>query len=287
MKKIKLFSWLLIVAMIAPLIAGCGGGGGKDVLAEIKDAGKIVVSSDPNYAPQSFLNDQGELDGFDIDVAKEVGKRMGVEVEFVTPEWDLITSGNWSKRWDVSIGSMTPTANRKEVLYFTDPYYYTPAQFAVHVDNTDIQAIDDFAGKKIGVCSECTYELYLNKELQIEDTEIVYQDWEAGEVRTYPTDADAIQDLALGDGVRLDGVLSAKPTIFEAIQSGCENGCPMKMIGEPVYYEPLAFALDKSREPADELLAELNKVIASMHEDGTLTELSIKWYGVDITKKTS
>ncbi len=287
MKKAKFFGLLIITVALLALAASCGGAatGEKDALDEIMEAGKLVVSTDPNYAPQSFLNDQGELDGFDVDVAKEVAKRLGVEVEFVTPEWDLITSGNWSKRWDVSIGSMTITPDRKEALYFTHPYYYTPAQFAVHSDNTSIQSLEDLAGKKIGVCSECTYEKYLNKTLQIEGEEVTFPDWEAGEVRTYGTDADAIQDLALGDGVRLDAILSAQPTIYEAIQSGCEGGCPMRMVGDPVYYEPLAFALDKSRTPSDKLLAKLNEIVDAMHEDGTLTQLSIKWYGIDLTTK--
>ncbi|NOX63656.1 MAG: transporter substrate-binding domain-containing protein, partial [Chloroflexi bacterium] len=128
----------------------------EDLLDEVLKAGKLVVSTDPNYAPQSFLNDAGELDGFDVDVAKEVAKRLGVEVEFVTPEWDIITSGNWSARWDVSIGSMTPTEPRAEVLWFTDPYYYVPAAFAVHKDNTDINSPADLSGKRVGLGTATT-----------------------------------------------------------------------------------------------------------------------------------
>ena len=67
-----------------------------DLLDAVTAAGKLLVSTDPNYAPQSFLNDKGELDGFDVEVAKEVAKRLGVEVEFVTPDWDMITGGNWA-----------------------------------------------------------------------------------------------------------------------------------------------------------------------------------------------
>ncbi|NOZ72764.1 MAG: transporter substrate-binding domain-containing protein, partial [Chloroflexi bacterium] len=63
----------------------------EDLLDQVLASGKLVVSTDPNYAPQSFLNDAGELDGFDVNVAKEVAKRLGVEVEFVTPDWDMIT----------------------------------------------------------------------------------------------------------------------------------------------------------------------------------------------------
>ncbi|HEY84485.1 MAG TPA: transporter substrate-binding domain-containing protein [Chloroflexi bacterium] len=251
----------------------------KDLLDEVTEAGKLLVSTDPNYAPQSFLNDAGELDGFDVNVAKEVAKRLGVEVEFVTPEWDMITGGNWSSRWDVSIGSMTPTEPRAEVLRFTDAYYYVPASFAVHKDNTDIAAPADLAGKKVGLGTATTYEDYMNGDLAIMGGEIMYDSPSGIEMSPYPTDGDAIQDLALGDGVRLDAVMSAQPTIQTAIDSGV----PLKYVGTPAFYEPLAFALDKSRGPSDKMLAKLNEILAEMHSDGTLAELSLEWYGLDYT----
>jgi peptide/nickel transport system substrate-binding protein len=254
----------------------------KDLLDIILEKGVMVGATDPNYAPQSFLNEAGEMDGFDIDVYKEVAKRLGVEVEFVTPDWDLITAGNWGGRWDISIGSMTPTEERGKVLWFTDPYYYTPAGFAVHKDNTTIKTVDDLAGKRIGCCDECTYERFLEKDLviPIPGYEVEYVPWEPGELRTYPTDANAIEDLKLGDGVRLDAVMSAVPTLEHAI----EEGIPIKLVGDPVFYEPLSFALDKARGPSEKFLAKLNEIIADMHADGTLTKFSMKWYGKDITK---
>jgi len=251
----------------------------EDLLDEIMAAGKIVVSSDPNYAPQSFLNDAGELDGFDIDTAKEVAKRLGVEIEFVTPDWDMITGGNWSARWDLSIGSMTPTEPRSEVLWFTDPYYYTPASFAVHKDNTDITTVEDLAGKTLGLGTATTYDSYLDGSLAMYGGEVMYDPPAGIDVKAYTTDAEAIQDLALGDGVRLDAVMSAQPTIQTAIDSGV----PLKYVGTPAFYEPLVFALDKNRGPSDKMLAKLNEIMAEMHGDGTLTELSIEWYGVDLT----
>ncbi len=259
--------------------------GGKSALDEIKAAGVLVVSTDANYAPQSYLNEKGELEGFDISVAKEVGKRLGVKVKFVTPDWDLITAGKWGKRWDISIGSMTPTKERKKVLFFTMPYYSSPAQFAIHKANTTIKKIKDLAGKTIGVATETTYERYLNHNLQIEDVKIVYQDWKPGKLVTYPTDANAIEDLSLGDGARLDAILSSRQTIAEAIRSGCGKGCPIKMLGDPPYYEPLCFALDKTRPNSESLLAELNKIIRSMYDDGTLVKLSMKFFHTNMIPK--
>ena len=281
MKK-RLFVGLLAVSFVI-ICAGSAFAGA--VLDEIMAAGVIKVSTDANYAPQSFLNDKGELEGFDVSVAKEVAKRLGVKVEFVTPDWDLITSGNWGKRWDISIGSMTPTAERMKALHFTMPYYSTPAQFAVHKDNTSIKSVKDLDGKRIGVGTETTYDRYLNKDLELVGVKLKYLDWKASKVTTYPTDANAIEDIALGDGVRLDAVLTAKPTIFEATKSGCGGGCPIKMLGEPVYYEHLSVALDKSRPNSESLLKKLNEILSSMYKDGTLVALSMQFYGTDLIPK--
>ena len=277
---------LAVMIISAMLVSYAGLGLGADsVLDEIKNKGLIKVSTDANYAPQSFLNDKGELDGFDISVAKEVAKRLGIKVEFITPDWDLITAGKWGKRWDLSIGSMTPTKERKDALLFTMPYYSSPAQFAVHKDNTSIKTLADLAGKKIGIASETTNERYLQGNLTIEDVTIVYPDWKPGKIVNYPTDANHIEDLSLGDGVRLDAIFTSKQTLAEAIRSGCGNGCPIKMLGDPPYYEPLCFALDKSRPDQESLLAELNKIIKSMYDDGTLVKLSEKYFHTNMIPK--
>ncbi len=282
MKKM-FWIWALISGVLLFLAGNAMAG--KTALEEIYDAKTIVVSTDANYAPQSYLNDKGELEGFDVSVAKEVAKRLGVNVKFITPDWDLITAGKWGKRWDISIGSMTPTKERKNALLFTLPYYSSPAQFAIHKDNTTIKTLADLAGKRIGIAGETTNERYLQKDLSIEDVKIVYQDWKPGKLQTYPTDANHIEDLSLGDGLRLDAIFSSKQTIAEAIRSGCGNGCPMRMLGEPPYYEPLSFALDKSRANSQTLVDKLNEVIKSMNDDGTLIKLSEKFYHTNLIPK--
>lgn len=281
----KRFFGLLAVIAMAVLMSAQAGMAGGSVLDEIMAKKTLVVSTDANYAPQSFLNDKGELEGFDISVAREVARRLGVAVKFVTPDWDLITAGKWGKRWDLSIGSMTPTAERKNALLFTLPYYSSPAQFAVHKNNTAIKTLSDLAGKTIGIASETTNERYLQKDLKIEDVEIVYQPWEAGALKNYPTDANHIEDLSLGDGLRLDAVFTSRQTLAEAIRSGCGKGCPIKMLGEPPYYEPICFALDKSRANSGSFVEKLNEIIRSMNEDGTLVKLSEKYYHTNLIPK--
>ena len=261
---------------------GGGGGGGGDLLQEVKDRGTLRVSTDPAYPPQSFQTNDGTFKGFDIDVAEEIAKRMGVEVQWIVPSWDVITAGNWNGRWDISVGSMTVTPERAKVLYFSPPYYYNPAAAAVHEDNTDITDVEtDLDGKTIGVCGACTYEFYLDGTLNIpgEDYDFVVDD---PQIKTYDTDSSAIQDLALGDGVRLDAAMSSLTTLKEAEK----KGTPIKVVGDPLYYEPLAVAVDRQAPGNPKpLVEEVGKIIKEMHQDGTLTELSEKWYGYDLSKK--
>ncbi len=147
--RIRTLPVVALLALLAPLTA-CGGdgssaadpgsgGGGEttsqaagndtvcagettDLLKQVCDSGKLTVSTDPAYPPQSSLNEQtGEYEGFDIDVATEIAKRLGVDVAWETPAWDVITAGSWNGRWDTTVGSMTPTNDRQKVLYFTEP----------------------------------------------------------------------------------------------------------------------------------------------------------------------
>jgi polar amino acid transport system substrate-binding protein len=236
------------------------------------------MSSDPAYPPQSFLNAQNEFEGFDIDVGREIAKRMGAELKVVTPAWEVITAGNWGQRWDISVGSMTPTSERAHVLDFPAIYYYTPASFAVHTESK-AQKVEELNGKVIGVCGGCTYESYLKKELKIDAEGVPPFEYkvEPKEIRTYETDTNALDDLRLGDGKRLDAAMSSLTVLNDAIK----NGYPIRVVGDPAFYEPLAVATDKGDPEFDAKIAE---IVKAMHEDGTLTKLSQKWFGADLTR---
>ena len=262
--------------------SGTAGKEGNDLLQVVKDRGTLIASTDPAYPPQSSRNPQGEFEGFDIDVTNEIAERLGLDgVEWVTPAFDAITAGSWSGRWDLSVGSITITKERQKVLLFTEPYYFTPASIAVHQENSDIQDLEtDLDGKRVGVCVACSYDLYLQGKSPVvgEAPEFVVDD---PEIKTYDTDTTAIQDLAIGDGVRLDAVMSALPTLEQAI----EDDTPIKIVGDPLFYEPLGVAVDKSSpEDPQAFFEEVDSIIQEMHSDGTLTELSKKWYdGTDLT----
>lgn len=249
---------------------------GED-LDRIKSEGILKVATDPNWPPQSFLNDQNEMDGFDVSVAREIAKRIGVKAEFVTPSWDIITAGRWNGRWDISVGSMTPTTKRGEVLDFPAVYYYTPASVAVHKDSP-FKDVPDLNGSKMAAAISTTFELYLQKDLTIDAAGAPEFEYliTPGDYKSYQSANVALDDLRLGDGVRLNGVVDSLPALKAAI----ENNYPIRVLGDPLFYEPLAVAIDKGDAELNDKLA---KIIKEMHSDGTLKKLSEKWYGTDYT----
>jgi len=265
-----------------------------DLLSTVLARGTLVISTDPAYPPQSALkanpertagskctSDQktlGELEGFDIDTAAAIAKGLGVEPCFVTPDWTLITAGGWAGRWDISVGSMTITPERAKALYFAQPYYTTPAALFVYKTNTSYTQASDLGGKKIGVCGGCTYEAYLNGNLDIPGETINYVIKNAV-VKSYDTDSTALEDLALGDGARLDAVLTAQPTGQQAI----DNGKPLKQLGDPLFFEYLAPAIDKqSTLDPHTFIAKVSEIVLGLHKDGTLVKLSQQWYKIDL-----
>jgi polar amino acid transport system substrate-binding protein len=282
--RLRVLAAILGMALVASACGGGGGGGGgggaKTLLADVMSRGELRVSTDPAYPPQSELTEGGTWRGFDIDVAREVAKRLGVKLSLVTPSWNTITSGRWQGRWDLSIGSMTITPERQKVLDFTTPYYFTPASVAVHEDNTTVKTATDLDGQTIGVCGGCTYESYLEGTLTLPGQGKIEPVIHDADVKTYDTDSSAIQDLSLGDGVRLDAAMSALPTLQEAIKAGK----PIKIVGDPLFFEPLAMAVDKEApEDPSSFVKKLTGIVEDMHKDGTLTRLSIKYYGTDLT----
>jgi len=164
-------------------------------------------------------------------------------------------------------------------LYFTQPYYTTPAAFFVNNANTTYAQPSDLDGKKIGGATGTTYDFYLAGTLQIpgETINLVVKN---AQFVGYETDLNALQDLALGDGVRLDAVMTAQPTGAGAIK----DGMPLKQLGEPVFFEYLAGAVDKTSTPDPvPFLKKVSEVIQGLNSDGTLLQLSQKYYGIDLT----
>jgi polar amino acid transport system substrate-binding protein len=253
------------------------------LLDKIKTAGKIVVSTDPAYPPQSELTVDGTYEGFDIDVATEIAKRLGVKLEWQTPAWEAITAGGWGGRWDISVGSMTITPERLQVVTFSVPYYFTPAQMAAST-KSGITTIDGLAGKTVCVGESTTYYQWLTGTLDFGPSAGGKPAPAPAGVKavTLPTDRDCAVQWQSGRN-DFEGWLSSDTTVAQAIT----DGLPLVKVGDPVYSEPLAVATDKSGADPSDFLAWLDTQITDMHATGTLSTLSLKWFKADLTKDPS
>jgi len=221
-----------------------------DLLETVQSNGVLRISTDSNYEPQSFREPDGSWVGFDIDVGTEIAERLGVDAEFQHQDWDIITAGSWSGRWDISVGSMTITTDRKELFSFTQPYYYTPADIGAST-RSGLSTID-----------ELPFTLP-------DDVEAV----------TRPTDANCIEEI--GAGRPEFDLFITSGTVIDAATNA---GQPVVRISDPLYQENLAIAIDKAGPDHDALLFEIDQIVGEMHEDGTLTELSMKWFDEDLTQ---
>jgi polar amino acid transport system substrate-binding protein len=295
MKKLLTLVSLLVFASL--LLTACGGGGGAksaDMLADIQKRGYILVSTDPNYAPQSFLNTEGkrpadtkcpsdtlttaEMQGFDVDVAIAIGDSLGVETCFATPDWDSITAGNWANKWDVSVGSMGIKPSRAKVVDFSVPYYYTPAIVAVGKDS-GITSFDQLAGTTLCVAVASTYEDWLNGKID-SDPKYIYKQPPANvTVISLPTDQECAQAIAVG---RKDFVGYA--TSETVVDANLAENMPVVKLEGAAFTDACAAAFDRASSlDTTSLRAKVDELFTKMHTDGSLTALSMKWFAKDWT----
>ena len=249
----------------------------ESALDRIKSKGILMVAVDPDWAPMSWRKEDGNFDGMDVDVSKEVARRMGVDVRFYMPySFEAVLAGNWGGKWDIAT-SVTPTAQRAENIRFAAVYNYAPSALAVHRDNSAIQEPSEARGMRIGVLKGTEYEKYLTREpfdilnmpsftYKIENPEIIGFD-----------DQNALYDaLVEGDGTEIDGIVDDMSVLVRKIN----DGAPLRIVGQPLTYTPGAIVVDRGDET---LAAALKEIIESMDKDGTLTRLSMKWFDFDLT----
>jgi polar amino acid transport system substrate-binding protein len=267
----------LLVLSACNLLPGAGGG---DLLTRVRNAGVIRISTDADYAPQSSVTPSGDFEGFDIDVGEEIARRLGVRAEWTAQDWDSVVAGSWSGRWDMSVGSMTITPERERDLFdMTQPYYFTPAVVAV-VDDSGITSLDDLAGRTACVGEDTTYLYWIEGTLNLGEGGVISHEAPDGlEVVTLPTDANCAEALRAGRR-DFEAFISAEPTVDEAIDADT----PIQKLADPIFFEPLGIAFDQSGPATQAMLAEVDRILGEMHADGTLTQLSNKWYGEDLTK---
>lgn len=277
MKK-KLGTIGIALLLIAGLLSACtstvspapSADDAKAVTTEVANTEPLVikVGMTGGYKPYTFIDDKGELTGFDVAVWQAIADKIGATVEFETSEFSGLFGKLDNAQLTTIANQITVTDEREEKYLFSVPYVYYGAQLIVHKDNTSIIDLETLKGKKVGVSLGSNYETLIrefdvNKEIDI----ITYEDYQA-----------SLRDVSLG---RIDAVLNDKLAGLSAI---VESGLDIKLGGDPVSELVNAFPFVKSTEN-QALVVKVNEAIEALKADGTLEKISLEWFPINITVK--
>lgn len=253
---------LFLVLIVSIVLVGCSKAP-INTWASIEERGYFIVGLDDTFAPMGFRDNDGELVGFDVDLAKAVSEELGVEVRFQPIDWDAkvleLNSGTIDMIWN----GLTITDARKEEMLFSDAYIANTQMIMVLADS-DIDLISDLAGKKLGVQTSSAAEEAVNANAISSDL---------GEYLKYDTYNQALLELENGtiDAVVIDEIMgrytmSQNPGVF---------GVASENFGEEEY--GVGFRLESS-----EIRDAINEAIAALILDGTASDISETWFGEDI-----
>ncbi|MGD1860613.1 MAG: basic amino acid ABC transporter substrate-binding protein [Leptolyngbyaceae cyanobacterium] len=251
----------------ALMLAACGGttpdtaDTEADPAAEETAAGEaggtLTVATEPAFPPFEFQAENGELEGFDIDLMTAIGETAGLEVEFESLPFDGIIPALQAGTVDAAISGMTITEERLQTVDFSRPYIKAGLAIAVAEENSEVAGLDDLADKRIAVQIGTTGA---DQAAEVPGAEI----------STFDSAPLALQELANGN---VDAVINDAPVTLDAIESGNISG--LKVVGELITTEFYGIALPKGSENVEVV----NDALMTMMEDGTYAEIYQKWFG--------
>lgn len=229
------------------------------LLATVKARGFIRVSNTQADPPWSFLNKQNQLVGYDVDVARQLARRMGVgRVEFVRGNFDTFIPGLQAGKWDIVISGMTPTAARRTQVDFSNPYQVNGVSIFVSQSNTSIKTRADLKNRSIAVTLGTTQEQWVRANVP------------GAQVKTYDNPTLALKDVAIG---RVDAALFSR---FIGAYLARKNGLKVKPLRTLLEVEVNAMTFPR-KQPA--FKRAVNAALSRMIRDGSLTKISRRWLG--------
>ncbi|MFY2510092.1 amino acid ABC transporter substrate-binding protein [Vibrio pectenicida] len=227
-------------------------------------ATEVKVGMSGRYYPFTFV-EQDKLQGFEVDLWDEIGKRNDYKVEYVTANFSGLFGLLETGRIDTISNQITMTDARKNKYLFANPYVVDGAQITVRKGNTDIKSIKNLEGKTVAVNLGSNFEQLLKSHDK--DGKII--------IKTYDTGIE--HDVALG---RVDAFVMDRLSALELIK---KTGLPLQLAGKPFTTIENAWPF-VDNEKGNRLQGEVNQTLAAMRTDGTLNTISQKWFGADITQ---
>ena len=238
---------------------------GDNSLADLKTRGKFILGLDASFPPMGYVNDANEIVGYDIDLAKEVAKRMGVEFVAQPIDWDAKEMELKTGKIDCIWNGFTMTEERKAALSFTDAYLNNE-QVVVVRNDSGIKNLSDMKGKLVGVQSGSSAQEAVDGNTSFSSS--------IGKIVFFKDNVVALNDLDIGgvDGVVMDSVV--------ANYSIVQTGKPFTVLSEPLSKEEYGIGF---RKEDVKLRDEVQKILKEMQADGTVTAISVKWFGTDLS----
>ena len=273
MKKNRIAACLLSLVLLGTaVLTGCSsqsnnqatGAASGDLLAQIQEKGEIVIAMEGTWAPWTYHDENDELVGYDVEVSKAIAQKLGVTATFVEGEWDGLLAGLDAGRYDIMVNGVGITPDRQEKYDFTTPYAYNRTAVIVRGDYDEIHSMEDLNGKKTANTISSTYA---------EQAEAY------GATVTGVDDLNQTIELLLAG--RIDATLNAEVVFADYQKAHPEANIKIAAYSDDV--ERVAIPVRKSADTAT-LLAATNQALAELDADGTLTELSVKYFGTDISK---
>lgn len=271
--KVSRRSFVSMVAGVSMLgLAGCNGGDGAsgstgseggDLLEQIAERGEMTFATEGTWSPWTFHDENGDLTGFDIEVARAIAAELGVEASFAEGEWDGLLAGLDSGRYDTMANGVSVTEEREEKYYFTDPYAYNTIVVITRGDS-DIASMEDLAGKTTANTLGSSYAILAEAN---------------GATNTGVDDFN--QTIELLEAGRIDATLNDEVVFYDYMAQ--HPDADLKIAAENDEPTHVAFPLRREEATAG-LLAAMNEAIATLRENGTLSELSQEFFGIDITE---
>lgn len=260
----KLYLAIISVLIIALGVTGCSSkaSSDKDALSKIKEAGVIRIGTEGTYAPFTFHDSNGKLTGFDVDIAKEVAKRIGVKAEFVETKWDGMIAGLDSNRFDIVVNEVGITKERQQKYDFSNPYIVSKAVLIVRKDDNSIKKFSDLKGKK----SAQSLTSNLAQIATANGADLVQVDG-------------FNQAIDLLNSKRVDATVNDSLSFYDLIKQKPDT--QLKVVATDKNADKDAIILKKNKK---ELLDAINKALAGMKADGTYLKISKKWFGTDVSK---
>jgi cystine transport system substrate-binding protein len=246
------------------LVGASVGAHAADLLDTVKARGTLKIALEGNYPPFNFKDPKTrELSGFEIDVAKLLAAKLGLKPEFTTTEWSGILAGLGAGKYDVIINQVGITEERQKAFDFSDPYTLSSAQLIVRKDEKrQFNSLEDLKGKKLGLGQGTNFE---QKAKAIPGID----------VKTYPGSPEYLADLASG---RIDAALNDSLLVGYLLKS---SNLPLKG-GAPVgSIDKIGIPFQKGNP---QFKAALNQALAEIQKDGSFKQVSLKWFGVDVSK---